>query len=159
MEIPFNEIISKTAQSYDLNSNWLKAIIRQESNFNPYALRLEPTFSYYCTPELFAKKLGVTLQTEICTQKMSWGLGQLMGSLIRELGMDDSMGKAFLPETNILLIAKNLVKIQKSCSTIDDIFAVYNGGLGALKKVNGKYINQSYIDSVKKHLQFFETGA
>lgn len=149
----YQEIILPLAAQQGIEVGWVNAIITQESNWNPFALRYEPNYRYIFSAESFAKKLGISVETETQTQKFSWGLGQLMGGLARELGHTLPMGNLFDPSMNIFYIIKRLGQLKKVSAVPDDVFAGYNGGLGSLNKVNGRYPNQSYVDSVKNHLQ------
>lgn len=149
----FESIILEQALKYSIPSKWIQAIIHQESRSNPYALRYEADYRWILTPEFYAKSLGISVDTEIQCQKMSWGLGQIMGALARELGHLGPMGELFLPELNIGYIAKRLWQIQQRSSSIDEMFAIYNGGFGARTLVDGKFKNQIYVDSVRHYLQ------
>jgi soluble lytic murein transglycosylase-like protein len=148
----YEPVILSSSLKYDIPSEWVKGIITQESNWDPFAVRYEPTYSYLFHVSEYANRLGISIQTETQCQKMSWGLGQLMGALARELGHQGQMGLLFDLNINIDLLSKRLAQLKKISPIPDDVFAMYNGGPGALKKVNGKYTNQSYVDSVKKNL-------
>lgn len=153
------EIIS-TAVRFKVESNWIKAIIKQESGGEQYALRYESAYNYLYKADEIARKFGITLNTEIQTQKMSWGLGQIMGAVAREQGHIGHMGELFDPLVNIIHIAHRLSTIMKYSEDPKDVFAIYNGGVGAWHEFqkNGKYPNQSYVDSAIKHLQDVEKG-
>lgn len=139
------------ARRYEIDPKLIKAIITQESSWNCYAIRYEQTYSYLYKEEEFAKKCKVSLSTEINTQKMSWGLCQLMGALARELGHEGALPELIDPAINIELACKHLSHLKKMVTCEDDIISAYNGGLGALHRIEGKYRNQGYVDSVKKH--------
>lgn len=149
----YDNFILSNAMKFDIPSDWISAIIEQESNWNTYAVRYEPTYPYIFHASEFAHRLVLSIETETQCQKMSWGLGQLMGALARELGHQGPMGQLFDPETNIGFLARRLSQLKKISPLMEDIFAGYNGGPGAMKKVNDRYPNQGYVDSVKKHLQ------
>jgi soluble lytic murein transglycosylase-like protein len=145
--------IEQLAKSYLLDPLLVKAIIIQESGGNPYALRYEPDYDYLFDNSLYSHLLGVTLNTEIITQKCSWGLSQMMGGVLRELGFKGHMGEQFVPETNIAWTCKKLSKIAPLTSCPSDFFAAWNGGLGAINKVTGVYSNQTYVNEANAHLQ------
>ncbi len=72
------------------------AIIEQESNFNPWAIRFEPGFlQRYVIP------LNLTNPTETYARSTSWGLMQLMGQSARELGYTGNLSRLCEPETGI----------------------------------------------------------
>lgn len=161
MDIPneIEEIIMAEFVSSDVDQNILKSILEQESHFNPYVLRYEPTYNYLLNPNHYAQKLLITVPTETMTQKMSWGLGQIMGGLARELGFEDHMGHLLRPEINIEYVCKYLLRIQINAKTPDAIFACYNGGMGALlNQKDGKFPNQGYVDSCMNHLAKWRRG-
>lgn len=153
-----SDLIEALAKSFSIDPLWVKAIIAQESSWNTYAIRSEMSYHYLFHPEIYSEKLGLSLNTEMSTQKMSWGLGQLMGATLRELGFEDCMGKQFIPEVNIQFICMYIERLSHVSKIPDDIFAMYNGGEGAHRKIApGKYRNQNYVDSVNRYLQKLKT--
>jgi soluble lytic murein transglycosylase-like protein len=148
------EILSASVK-YSIPNQWIKAIIAQESNWDQYAVRLEPSYQYLYEAEVFAKKLGITLSTEMTCQKMSWGLGQIMLALAREQGHEGHAGELFEPKVNIEHIAIRLAHLRTLSPIVDDIIAMYNSGPGGRHKANGVYKNQAYVDSVKNHLKTY----
>jgi soluble lytic murein transglycosylase-like protein len=68
------------ATKHALDPTLVCAIIEQESGWEPYAVRYEPSFrSRYVAP------LGLP-PTEEITRSISWGLMQVMGQVARERG-------------------------------------------------------------------------
>lgn len=153
-----NDIVKQASLSYVIDASWIRAIIAQESSWNQYAIRYEPTYTYLYKPSDFSKKLNISLATETVCQELSWGLGQIMGAVARQQGHDGPMGELFQPETNIKHICLTLHHLKNLSPNIDDIFAMYNGGPSAIHLVNSKYKNQAYVDSIKKHLQTYMDG-
>lgn len=75
------------ASSHSLPYNLVAAVIEQESNWHPWALRYEPAFYLkYVSP------LGLT-PTEAHARSFSWGLMQIMGQVARELGYKGDIPK------------------------------------------------------------------
>lgn len=149
----WENLIQKYAQKFNIDQNWVKAIISTESDWNQYALRYESSYQYVFEIEKCAKRARVTLATELATQRISWGLGQIMGSLAREQGHTTSLSELCDPETNIVHLCTRLSYLKLHAGGIESsIFAGYNGGLGALRKVNNLYLNQKYVDTVNSHL-------
>ncbi len=149
-----NTLITQYGLLFSIPTTWMQAIITQESQFNTYAIRYEPNYRYTYKPEYYAKASAlVSLNTEMMTQKMSWGLAQIMGGLAREQGHNGLMGELLDPETNIKHLCIRIKDLRKISVIPDDIFAMFNGGPGAIHKSGGKYSNQSYIDSIHSHLQ------
>lgn len=145
-------IIQKTCKTYQVDPNWLKAIVSTESSWNQYAIRYETSYQFLYQPERFAKLACVTLATEIATQKMSWGLGQLMGGLAREQGHTGMLSELIKPEVNIKHMCIRIDHLKKISQEPQDVFSMYNGGPGAIHKSNGVYLNQAYVERVMGYL-------
>jgi hypothetical protein len=152
-------IASERAIHFGIDPAILKAIITQESNWNRYAIRYEPEWTYLLNPEHYAALLHITVATEKETQKMSWGLGQLMGSVLRELGHEGSMGEALDSETNLAYVCRKIEELQKKTQGPQELFACYNGGMEALlQNKEGKFRNQSYVDSCMNYFEAMKHG-
>ena len=152
------QMVKDGASRSSIDYRIILAIIAQESNFNPWTTRYEPSWNYiYEDVHNIVHLLGITLSTEIQCQKMSWGLGQIMGSTARSLGMVDHLTKLVDPSINILYIYKTLQGFNPhDTKTTPELFSCYNGGLGALLKVkDGKFPNQTYVDSAMEHYKSF----
>src|SRR6478736_1371356 len=109
----FEDAIKKEATFNAIDPNLFKAIISQESAWNIFAIRTEPTYKWLYQPEEFAKNPLINLSTEVATQKMSWGLGQIMGALAREQGHKGLMGELLDPNINIKHIGLRLKTLSK----------------------------------------------
>jgi soluble lytic murein transglycosylase-like protein len=150
-----NELILRISSQYGINPNWVKALISHESSWNQYAVRYEKNYQWLFKPEKFAKDPLISLNTEIETQKMSWGFGQIMGAVAREHGNVGFMSELLKPEINIEYVCKYLKWLKGISDKPDDVFAMYNGGPAKRHKVNGRYSNQPYVNSVLGYLQKF----
>lgn len=149
-EVQLRELATEICWKYQVNHTWIHAIISQESHWDPFAIRYEPSYSYLYSPEKYKMN---SLSTEIQMQKTSWGLGQIMGAVAREQGFASYLSQLVIPDLNLNHICMTIVKLRKISPSWDDICAMYNGGPGAIKKDSfGKYKNQAYVDSVKKFL-------
>lgn len=151
IQVALSPIIEKNAAEYQLDPKMISAIITQESNWDKYAVRYEEKYTYLLNPFHYSTLLNISLTTEIQVQKMSWGLGQLMGAVARELGFQGPLASLCDENINIEYICKLLSQIKKIAKTIEEVFAIYNGGYRALAKTDGHFRNQSYVDSVMKH--------
>jgi soluble lytic murein transglycosylase-like protein len=151
-ELEILRIIEHYATQYSVDPHWMRAIVYQESGNNPYALRFEPTYRYLYQPEHYTSPVN-GLHTEMITQRMSWGLAQIMGALAREQGHTGFMGELLNPETNITHLAIRIRDLKKISTFPPDVFAMYNCGPGAIHKTSGKYQNQSYVDAIQTYLQ------
>jgi soluble lytic murein transglycosylase-like protein len=140
------------AHLYHVDPNWIKAIISKESEWNCFAVRYETECNILYQPAKFSSS-QISLNTEVNTQKTSWGLGQVMGSLAREQGLTGFMAQLIIPEINLKHIAMRLADLKKRSSDPAYLFAGYNGGPGAMRKTaNGLFKNQDYVNSTQKYL-------
>src|SRR6478735_9271551 len=115
----------KYASLYLIDPLWVQAIIEVESAGISKAWRYESSYQYLYEVERCARNAQCTLATEIAAQKFSYGLGQIMGALARQQGLDGPMGQLFDEETNIKHMCIYLKFLKSKASTTDDIFAGY----------------------------------
>lgn len=123
------------------------AICMQESGFEPWRSRYEPTWEYFYMPINYSRLLGITTETEVQAQKTSFGLMQLMGCVARELGYDDYLNKLASPDLGIMFGCKKLYTLEKKYDDVTDVISAYNAGSPS-KNIEGIYKNQSYVDGV-----------
>jgi len=145
------DLIVSIAQSQNVNVQLALAIAAQESNFNPNVVRYEPSWRYLFHPSIYCKHMGITKNTEIILQSISWGVMQVMGSVLRELGYNGHLTQMIDPNLSISFGCKKLFKISKKFENELDIIATYNAGFPR-KNDDGSYLNQSYVDGVTKRL-------
>ncbi|MBZ5697143.1 MAG: lytic transglycosylase domain-containing protein [Acidobacteriia bacterium] len=106
------ELARRIAAAHGLEPALVCAVIEQESEWNPWAVRYEPGFlSRYVAPLYTAGKLSAT---EAYTRSMSWGLMQVMGQVAREFGF----AGASLPE-----LCDPATGIEMGCRKLADCFA------------------------------------
>lgn len=150
------EIIKYHAENYNIPPNILYGICMQESNMQIYACRYEPNYKWLFTPEKVKPKLCST-QTEEIFQKISWGVGQVMGAVLRELGYTDWL-PAILSDKNaqIMYGAKHLANLKKRFPNGNDYISAYNQG-SPRKTVSGRYVNNEYVSNVLKFSKEFES--
>lgn len=80
-------LVVEVAGAYELPPALVCAIVEQESAWNPYAMRYEPGYRWlWPSPEALDAPRGVSKETEIAQQRISWGLMQVMGAVAREHG-------------------------------------------------------------------------
>lgn len=126
----------------------MDAIITTESGWNPWAVRFEPNYRYIMTPKEFAKKHGISEDTEVTLQKISWGLGQVMGATARSNGFTGPLNSLCDPK---LAIDQAVLVMKKIClrfETLEERISAYNAGTPST--VDGKFKNQAYVDKVLK---------
>jgi len=118
----------RTAAAHGLQPFIVCAVIEQESGWNPWAVRFEPTFlSRYVAPLYTAGKLSAT---ETYTRSMSWGLMQVMGQLARENGfVAQSLTELCDPETCLELGCRILAtRLKRARGNMEEALLAWNGG-------------------------------
>ena len=80
------QLAKEIARKHVIDPALICAVVEQESDWIPWAIRYEPAFQ-----KRYVEPLGLTNQTEIVARSMSWGLMQLMGQCARDLGFHDKM--------------------------------------------------------------------
>lgn len=142
-------LVKQKALLYKIDWTWMTAIISHESSWDIYAMRYEDKYSYLFQVDVCAKIANVSFETETICQKSSFGLAQLMGGLAREQGLKGSILQLTDPNVNIEHLAIRLQHLLKLSQDRDSVFAMYNGGPGALNnKFQGLFRNQAYVDAV-----------
>jgi soluble lytic murein transglycosylase-like protein len=124
----YDPLYQKYAPVSGLSWKWLKAIALTESGQNPKAVNYDEGQGRH-----------------------SVGLMQILypdtfENLRAEIGVNYSYNDLLNPDINIYIAASLLGKLKKRYSTMSDIIASYNSGRPI--RVNGKYINQYYVDRV-----------
>jgi len=146
------DLILPVAKSLDLNPHLIASFIMVESGGNPWRTRYEKGWKYFYFAEDFAKDLGISLETELNMQAMSWGYLQIMGAVARECSFDDHLTKLVDPKINITVGCAKIADLAEIFDNDDDIAAAYNGGNGAPhnKLADGRYKNASVQNHVMK---------
>lgn len=142
-----------TARKHGLNPDLVCAIISVESAWNPHAVRYENAWKWHLDTAKYAAKNHITERTEYILQSLSYGLGQVMGAVCRELGHDGSLIEMFDPELNIEFTCLKLKQISKKYSDQNDIIASYNAGSPRRDPVLHRYENADYVDKVNLKLR------
>ncbi len=134
----------------------LLAIIKCESEFDPFSVRYEEDFDLANSPEKFARMHGITEDTERMLQKMSWGLGHILGCTARDQGFQGPLPRLLEPGINIEFCSKYLLyQLKRYKDAIEPAIAAYNAGT-AVKNPDGKFRNQIYVDRVLRELPFYQ---
>ena len=149
--LPFEKIIKDCSDKYAIDENLIMAIIMQESRGRIWSARYEPDLKYSYMPQSYAKKLFISLDTELVMQKTSWGLMQILGVRAREIGFDQLLPQLLLPSIAIEYGTKVLSDLTKKYDKTDKVIVSYNAG-NPRYAASGKYINQNYLDGVNKWL-------
>lgn len=139
--------ITAASEIFEIDPNLVAAIIQTESAGNPWRIRLEPTYAYLNAPERWAKRLGISKESEVCCQKISFGLMQLMGGTARDMGYEEHLIELVDPTIGIYWGCKYLASRISKYKSVKAAVASYNAGSLRLNK-DGEIVNQAYIDRV-----------
>jgi soluble lytic murein transglycosylase-like protein len=122
-------IIQEMSRKYNIEPAWIKATIKQESNWDVNASRFE------------AHKGDA-----------SWGLMQLLLVTARGVLGNNELTTTQLinPRVNIEAGTKFLAQLWSRFGNMRDAIAAYNAGSPRLNE-RGKYVNQDYVDKVTKN--------
>jgi len=139
--------IEEASSAFYIDWYLVASICYIESAFNKDALRFEPGYRWTCKPEHYARLHHITISTEKALQMFSWGLMQVMGGTVRDLGYDGKLQDLLDPKTNLYygcLYLKHKIELY---SKIEDAIAAYNAGV-AIRDLNNNLKNQMYVDKV-----------
>lgn len=134
-------LIKASAESHNMSPKLLCAICDVESGFRESAMRYEPKWSYLLHEQSYANQLGITTETERQLQKFSYGLFQIMGSVLRENGYQEMLPNALDPIVNLTYAIKFIKKLQEKLPLADHWISAYNAGIGGVG-TNPKYVEK-----------------
>lgn len=143
------EILIKNLASFNgVDQNLAVAIAEVESHFNELAARFEANWKYAYNVDGFAKPLNISADTERIFQMTSWGMMQVMGTRLRELGLRGNLLEIPRhPELGVRFGCLCLRDIMKKYSKLEDIISAYNAGTPKILP-DGRYYNQTYVNKV-----------
>lgn len=143
--------IKAAAMRFGIEKEIIAAIVMTESGGNPMAVRYEPNWKYFYYSHTYASELKITYTTEEMLQASSYGLMQIMGSVARELGFKDHLGKLFDVELNLEYGCRKVFELLKKYDELDKVIASYNAGSPRYEK-SGKLVNEKYVITVNNYL-------
>lgn len=116
------------AKLQKLDPALVKAIIEQESGWNIYASRFEPSFY-----KRYVSKQYPSYNTESVARSTSFGLLQLMGEVARELSFSDiQLSDLFDPRINLKYGCLHLAsKLKAAKGDVTKALLLWNGGSDA----------------------------
>lgn len=122
------DMVRTAATKYGLDAALVCAVIEQESAWDPWAVRYEPQFyAHYIQPLLDASKIKT--RTEATMRATSFGLGQVMGQVAREMGFEGRwLTQLCDPATGIDMCCKVLKHKLDAASSVVGGLQMYNGG-------------------------------
>lgn len=145
-------VIQIVAGSIGLDPLLIQAIVEHESGGNVWAVRYEPAWKWFVTPETHAARLGITADTEKQLQSMSLGPMQVMGAVARELGFKGLLTELLGAEAGINYGCLKLKSLLVRYGNEDDAISAYNQGSPA-KGPDGLYLNsKTYYNPIAKRL-------
>lgn len=144
-------VLEECARQKVANPELILAIIKVESDFVAKRARFEKQFTYYCKDHEMAKVQGISLDTERCFQKTSWGPMQIMGGTARWVGYCGWLPDLCDAQIGIIWGVTYFKKVCDPHIYLNDKIACYNAG-SVRKGHDGAYTNQSYVDKVLSHL-------
>lgn len=150
-----DDVIKAQAEENGLDADLVRAIVNKESSWNQWAMRFEPVVyasgKYLLTPDKYASRLLISIETEKVAQSCSWGPMQVMGFLARELGFFGELTKLTMPDFGIKYGCQQLKRLSQRYGEESDVISAYNQG-NARKTAGGMYENQKYVDDVHSNL-------
>lgn len=152
------QIIETKAGKYGIDPDLVQAFVLQESSGNPNSKRFEPDFfRRYIMP------MKITDPVEREGRATSWGLLQVMGQVARELGYQGAFEGLFDPSTGLEYGCKKLSRcIKRYPGDLDSAIAAYNAGTARHtnhEDENSPFVNQSYVDGVRRYLAKIKSSA
>jgi len=137
-------IAHSVATCHALDPSLICAIIEQESNWNPHAIRYEPAFfAKYVAPLFTNNKIEPATNTEAYSRAFSWGLMQVMGQSARETGFTGQFLSELCDPAN---------GIEAGCTLFAHKLAIARGNISqALQFWNGG-ANPNYATEVQSRM-------
>lgn len=167
--------VQNVAVMKDLPAALLAALVLQESGGRVSAWRFEPPYRYYwncvenepfraptaaerageLAPEDFRVPSGwlVTRHTEWVGQACSWGPLQVMGAVAREYGFRGDFTELCGAGLGLEYGAMHLHKLRnrfQDRAGWEGVAAAYNAGSPRRTRAGGPWVNQEYVDGVRK---------
>jgi len=147
----FTHDIEVVAGRYRIDPDLIEALVMKESGGHPYAFNPEPRYRWLwdvklrkpfrqlmssevesTTPPSDFWSLAGDRDQEWTAQRASWGLGQVMGAVARELGfMGPYLPEICRPEINLQLVTEHLSNfLRRANGDYTQALAAYNAGWG-----------------------------
>jgi hypothetical protein len=154
-ETRIREAIEAAARRYGLPPEIVYGVCLQESGLNPWAVRYEPHYRWIVRDSRL-RPATCSAATEQTLQRMSWGLMQVMGAVIREQGragwLTEAVGSIDL---QLEYGCRHLAKAVRRWGGIEPGLAAYNAG-SPRRTATGQFVNQHYVDDVMRRAEGWE---
>ena len=151
-------MIREVAAEVGIDGDLLLAVCTIESSLEPRALRFEPAFRWTFEPRAWASRIqkdvpGYSVETETMLQSCSYGLAQIMGSVMREAGFTGTLQTVLAtPRLPLLYGARHLKRYLQKHGDEERAIACYNAGSVRLTPAKN-FVNQVYVDKVCAELR------
>jgi soluble lytic murein transglycosylase-like protein len=144
--------IKKISEKHGVDPNLIGAIIMCESAGNPWACRFEPhVYRRGTYINLKAKRPATcSADTEKVFQSTSFGLMQIMGFNLRDMGFEGWLPEVCTPEINIEYGCRFVARLLKRWPRIEDTVSAYNQGSPRKSANRAEYQNQPYVSKVMR---------
>jgi hypothetical protein len=154
--LPWEEICN-TCRLHNIPAQLFTAIIMVESSGNPKtAPRYEKKYGYLFKPAYYAELLHISESEERENQKKSWGMCQIMGSVLRELGFGGKLEYSTDIPVNLQYGATKLAQILAKWPYWYDAASAYNHGSPWHDENDSTvYKNDVYVNAVRSYLRSF----
>lgn len=169
-------LIQSAAARHSLPPPLITAFIEVESGGNPWAWNPEPHYRWFwdvkrirpfrtvSSAEVSAKYpprdfpcLAGDTDQEWWGQQASWGLMQIMGAVAREHGCRlPYLPQLCDPQENLEFSCRHLTQLRgrfQSAHGWDGVIAAYNAGSPRRDGAGGAYVNQGYVNKVRRALK------
>lgn len=156
-----------TESKYNLPHGICQAFALQESNYNKYAVRAEANYlsdtgRYAMNIKKASYKFSKehnwqpSVLTEIVQRSQSYTMFQIMGSNLRELGLQVPFFEQDLRlKDQFEYFAKFISRLlKKHNGNISYTASEYNGGYGAIR--GGNFRNKKYVDNILRNIEKFK---
>ncbi len=100
--------------------------------------------------------------TEVASQRTSWGLMQIMGAVARERGLKGWLTRLLQPEVNLSIGIKHLQWLAGRGWSGKDMISAYNQGSPRRQSVRKsgmevrEYVNQAYVSRVVRAMRGYQ---
>lgn len=152
-------LIREVAEKVGIDGDLLIALCTVESSLEPFSVRFEPVYRWTLEPRAWASQIekrvpGYSAATEEALQKFSYGLGQIMGAVMREYGFVGLLQTCMTnPKIPLEYSARHLKKfLQKYDGDEASAVAAYNAGSVRFTPAKN-FVNQVYVDKVMAELR------
>jgi len=151
-------LIREVAEKVGIDGDLLIAVCTVESSLEPFAIRFEPVYRWTLEPRAWASRIeknvpGYSTATEEALQKFSYGLGQIMGAVMREYGFSGLLQTCMVnPKTPLEYSARHLKKFLQKYGDEASAVAAYNAGSVRFTPAKN-FVNQVYVDKVMGELR------